>query len=67
MNVGDLVQVNKFVQGAGDVRLVVGLTPWTRGAGCVNVLCQDGIRVCHPTNLTVLVSTVKPEAQSDEG
>lgn len=57
MNPGDLVQVRKYVQGEGEVGIVIGPVDepdynkhdW--GGALLNVMFHDGIRRAHPNNL----------------
>lgn len=45
----DLVQLKKYVFGAGDIGVVIG--PHPLGDGCLDVLFHDGRRRVHPSNL----------------
>lgn len=51
---GDLVQIRKGVQGAGEIGIVIA--PSTdrhplQSPSCFDVLFSDGVRVVHPSNV----------------
>jgi hypothetical protein len=50
---GELVQIKKNVQGAGEIGLVIGLSAgivWS-SSGCFDVLFGESIKRCHSGNL----------------
>ena len=57
MDPGDLVQIRKYVQGEGDVGIVIGTVDepdydkCDLGMKLLNVMFHDGIRRVHPNNL----------------
>ena len=60
---GELVQIKKHVQGAGELGIVIGLTGgvnW-RSSGCLDVLFCEGIRHVHPSNLQAPDGRLRPQ------
>ena len=60
---GELVQIKKQVQGAGELGVVIGLTggvSW-RSSGCLDVLFGEGIRRVHPSNLQAPDGRLRPQ------